>query len=130
MKRRSTPTLVRSELRLFSREAIALIEGVLSVIGILRQPSQDAALLRRTATLCTIDKPAEGEQDWVRSFGFSLGQVYVLGGFSHETGPYLGFDSVCVLRVRGMGRAASVQDSHPGGVGRVPQAQHAALEPV
>ena len=37
MKRGSTPTPFCSELRLFSREAISLIEGVLSVIGIFRQ---------------------------------------------------------------------------------------------
>jgi hypothetical protein len=37
MKRGSTPTPVCNELRLFSREAIALIEGVLSVIGMSRK---------------------------------------------------------------------------------------------
>ena len=39
MKRGSTPNPVCGELRLFSREAISLIEGVLSVIGILRHLS-------------------------------------------------------------------------------------------
>jgi hypothetical protein len=37
MKRGSAPTPVCSELRLFSRKAIALIEGDLSVMGIFQQ---------------------------------------------------------------------------------------------
>ena len=49
-------------------------------------------------------------------------------GVSHETPQYLDFDFMCVLRTRGMGPAASGQVLQQ--LGPVPQAQHAALEPV
>jgi hypothetical protein len=52
---------------------------------------------------------------------------FIFGG-SHETPQYLDFNSMCVLRVGSLGPAASGQVQQQ--LGRVPQDQHEALEPV
>jgi hypothetical protein len=64
-----------------------------------------------------------------RIFGkcISVRPVYLVE-VRHETNQHFGFDFMCVLRIRGMGSAVSLQGTDP--VGRVPQAQHDALEPV
>ncbi len=49
-------------------------------------------------------------------------------GVNHETPQHLDFDSMCVLRARGIGPATIGQVLQQ--LGRVSQVQHVALEPV
>jgi hypothetical protein len=100
---------------------------LMNAMAMLRQQSGDTARLRRTATLCTIDKPAEREQDCVHSLRLSVRQVCPLE-VGHETYAYPGFDFMCVVRVDGMEPAANGQMLQR--LEAVPPAQHGALEPL